>query len=148
MCEIHIYKYNKNDIFCYINNKKNILEKTCNSHYGKISYEKNILYCENIDILNYYPIIYSKIIDSKLKENQTFKLIKRNHNISSSNSEFEFLNITMKYDNNLNNNTIFYNIIHNIILSLENAKEDIMLLFRTKNYNYFYNNLDFYGNLL
>jgi len=153
VCEIHISKYNKNDIFCYINNKKNILKKTCNYRYGILSYEKNILYCENIDILNYYSIIHPKILISKQKENKKLQLIKRNDNIFSSNSEYNFLNIILKYNNMVNNNKNIYNyfkknIIHNIILTLENSKEDIMLLFRTKNYNYSYNNLDFYGNLL
>ena len=153
VCEIHISKYNKNDIFCYINNKKNILKKTCNYRYGILSYEENILCCENDDILNYYSIIHPKISISKQKENKTLQLIKRKDNIFSSNSEYDFLKITLKYNYKLNNNKNIYNyfkknIIHNIILNLENTKEDIMLLFRTKNYNYYYNKLDFYGNLL
>ena len=153
LCETHISKYNKNELVCYINNKKNILKKTCNYRYGMLSYKENILYCENIDILNYYSIIHPKISISKQKENKNLQLIKRNNNIFPSNSEYDFLNITLKYNNKLNSNKNVYNyfknnVIHNIILTLENTKEDIMLLFRTKNYNYSYNNLDFYGNLL
>ena len=152
VCEIHTSKYINNDIFCYINNKKNILENTCNYRYGILSYEENILCCENFDILYYYTIIYPKISISK-QEYKTLQLIKRNDNISSLNNEYEFLNITLKYDNNLTNYKNMCNnckdyIIQNIIFNLKIIKEDIMLLFRTKNYNYSYNNLDFYGNLL